>query len=167
MVFFVIEIKTRAVHIAGIRVDADEAWTKQVALNLVDPVYGFLRRAKFLIHDRGPVFSKPWSSLLQTAGVTCVPIPARSPNFNPHAEPLVKTIKEECLNKFVVCGEAHLRHLVGEFVCHCNGERYHQGVGGKLVSPKVGSENDNGSVDKIKKRSRLGGLLNFYHREAA
>ncbi len=60
-------------------------------------------------------------------------------------------------------GEAHLRHLVGEFVAHYNGERYHQGLGGKLVVPG----NDNGEVGAIKTRSRLGGSLNFYHREAA
>jgi hypothetical protein len=38
MVFFVIQIKSRAVQIAGIRVDPDEAWMKQVARNLTDPV---------------------------------------------------------------------------------------------------------------------------------
>ena len=41
MVFFVIELKSRAVHIAGIRVAPDGAWMKQIARNLLDPVDGF------------------------------------------------------------------------------------------------------------------------------
>ncbi|MEO8905568.1 MAG: hypothetical protein ABI627_28955 [Polyangiaceae bacterium] len=55
MVFFVIELKSRAVHIAGMRVDPDGAWMTQVARNLLDPADGFLRDATHLIHDRGPV----------------------------------------------------------------------------------------------------------------
>ena len=41
MVFFVIVLKTRAVEIAGIRVDPDGEWMKQVARNLTDGVDGF------------------------------------------------------------------------------------------------------------------------------
>ena len=43
MVSYVIEPKCRAVEIAGIKVDPDEGWMKQVAWNLVDPVDGFLQ----------------------------------------------------------------------------------------------------------------------------
>lgn len=52
MVFFVIEVKTRVVEIAGICADPNGEWMKQVARNLVDPVDGFLRRATHLIHDQ-------------------------------------------------------------------------------------------------------------------
>ena len=40
MVFFVMELKSRAVRIAGIRIDPDGAWMMQVARNLLDPVDG-------------------------------------------------------------------------------------------------------------------------------
>jgi hypothetical protein len=46
-------------------------------------------------------------------------------------------------------------------------ERYHQGVGSKLICPGVRAANDNGPSTVIGCRSRLGGLLNFYLREAA
>jgi len=46
-------------------------------------------------------------------------------------------------------------------------ERYHQGKGGKLVMPNLLAVNDNGAIAAITTRSRLGGVLNFYHREAA
>jgi hypothetical protein len=68
---------------------------------------------------------------------------------------------------FVIFGEGHLRHLLGEFVPHYNGECCRQGIGGKRVMAKVDAENDNGTVETIKARSRLGGTLNFYHSEAS
>jgi hypothetical protein len=46
-------------------------------------------------------------------------------------------------------------------------ERFHQGLGGQLIKGQPGSANDNGSNGSIVRRSRLGGLLNYYHREAA
>jgi len=45
------------VVIAGIRVDPDGEWMKQMARNLTDQVDGFLRHAKHLIHDRDPLFT--------------------------------------------------------------------------------------------------------------
>ncbi len=166
LVFFVIELKSRAVHIAGMRVASDGAWMKQVARNLLDPMGGFLRNATHLIHDRDPLFTQAWTTLLESGGVTSVPIPAHSPNCNPHAERLVKTVRTECTDNFLVFGQAHLRHLLKEFVAHYDAERYHQGIGGQLVSPRLSPSNDNRQTGAIQCRSRLGGLLNFYHRAA-
>jgi putative transposase len=85
MVFFVIELKSRAVEIAGIVVDPGEAWMKQVARSLTDPVDGFLRGAKYLIHDRDPLFTAAFIAILEAGGVKSVKIPAQSPNCNPYA----------------------------------------------------------------------------------
>jgi putative transposase len=167
MVFFVMELKTRAVQIAGIRVDPGGAWMLQVARTLLDPVDGFLRNATHLIHDRDPLYTKAWTTLLKSGGVKCVRIPAQSPNCTPHAERFVRTIRTECLDPFVIFGERHLRYLVGTFVDHYLTERFHQGLGGQLIRPQALARNDNGAAGTIRCRSRLGGLLNFYHREAA
>jgi hypothetical protein len=50
---------------------------------------------------------------------------------------------------------------------HYHAERFHQSLGGRLIEWPVGSANQNGSKGKVVCRSRLGGMLNFYHREAA
>ena len=167
MVFFVIELKSRTVEIAGIAVDPCEEWMKQVARNLTDPVEGFLRGAKYLIHDRDPLFTDGFVAILKAAGVKSVKIPAHSPNCNPYAERFVRAIKYECLNQYVIFGERHLRHLVEEFVEHYHTERFHQGLGGQLIKGQPGSANDNGTIGQIACRSRLGGLLNYYSRKAA
>ena len=56
--------------------------------------------------------------------------------------------------------------MIKEFVDHYLTERFHQGIGGQLIR-NVGPTNDNGADGKVACRSRLGGLLNFYYREAA
>jgi hypothetical protein len=162
MVFFVIEIKTRAVEIAGIEVDPDGEWMKQIARNLTDPVDGFLRGAKYFIHDRDPLFTEAFTAILRSRGVEGVKTPAKSPNGNPHAERFVKTIKYECLNHFVFFGERHLRYVVKEFVDHYLTERFHQGIGGQLVRVQAGPANDNRTGGQIVCRSRLGSLLNYF-----
>jgi hypothetical protein len=106
--------------------------------NLPDPVHGFLRGAKYFIHDRGPLFTEAFGAILRSSGVPSVKTPAKSPNFNPHAVRFVKTIRYECLNHLVLFGERHLRHVISEFVEHYLGERFHQGVDGQLVKERAG-----------------------------
>jgi putative transposase len=84
-VFFVIEVATRRVHIAGISDHPHGAWMEQLARNLTDPVDGFLRRCKMLLHDRDSLFTKGFDSILSAADVKPIKLPVRSPNLNNHA----------------------------------------------------------------------------------
>ena len=87
--------------------------------------------------------------------------------LNPHAERFVKSIKYECLNHFVFFGERHLRYVIREYMSHYMTQRYHQGLGGKLIVATTSSANDNKAAGAITCRSRLGGLLNYYYRRDA
>jgi putative transposase len=167
LVFFVIVLKTRAVEIAGIGVNPDGEWMRQMARNLTDGVDGFLRQAKYLIHDRDPLFTEAFKAILGERGVECVKIPAQSPNCNSYAERFVKTIRHEALNHFVIFGERHLRYVVKEFMAHYHTERFHQGLGGQLIERPAGSASDIDAKGKVVCRSRLGGMLSFFYREAA
>ncbi len=66
IVFFVIELRTRAVHVAGIRIDPDGGWMQQVARQRLDATAGFLRYATHLIHDRDPLFTAAWTTFLSS-----------------------------------------------------------------------------------------------------
>jgi len=162
-VLFVIDLKTRRVEIAGIVRQPHDAWMKQIARNLTDVVDGFLRGRRWLIHDRDPLFGAGFRATLGD-GVTTIKLPAKSPNLNAYAERFVLSIKSECLNHVVPLGERHLRLLVTEFVEHYHVERTHQGLGNELIIKHNPTANQNGSV---KRKKRIGGLLNFYHRAAA
>jgi putative transposase len=81
---------------------------------------------------------------------------------NAHAERFVRSIKDECLDRMILLGEGHLRRAVREFVAHYHRERNHQGLGNELIEgvPLRGIDG------RVRRRSRLGGLLNFYDRAA-
>ena len=83
---------------------------------------------------------------------------------NAFAERFVLSAKRECLNKVIPFGEKHLREIVIEFVDHYHRERNHQGLDNRLIEATLA--NTPNSVP-IKFRERLGGVLNFYYRDAA
>ncbi len=163
-VLFVIDLESRRVQICGIVRQPHGVWMKQVARNLTDGVDGFLAGKRFLIHDRGPLFTTEFRDILRAAGVRCLKLPAHSPGLNAFAERFVLSIKSECLNKLIPLGERHLRLAVSEFVAHYHLERNHQGLDNRLITPPTAAANDNAPVAR---RERLGGLLSFYHRQAA
>jgi hypothetical protein len=72
--------------------------------------------------------------ILSDTGVKSVKIPPRSPNLNAHAERFVRTIKESCLERLIF-GERSVRRAAVEFRTHYHGERNHQGLNNKLISP--------------------------------
>jgi hypothetical protein len=60
-------------------------------------------------------------------------------------------------------GEAHLREVIREYMAHCHAERPHQCLDGTLIQPAK----DHAVDGPVARRERLGGLLNYYYREAA
>jgi putative transposase len=160
-VFFVIELRSRRVQIAGVTHQLSGAWMAQIARNLTDVGGGFLRGARYLIHDRDPMFTRQFIAILKAAGVETVK-PARSPNLNAYAERWVRTVRQECLRRIIPLGEAHLRRTLREFVEHHERERNYQGVDNRLLI--AAPINNQGPVQR---RERLGGTLNFYYRHAA
>ena len=164
LVFFVIALQSRRVPIAGIHPQPYGTWMEQMARNVTDPVDDCLRRARYLIHDRDPLSTRGFGEILEGGGVQPIRLPPKSPNLNAYAERFVRSIQEECLSRVVPLGEGHLRVLVGEDVDHDHRERNHQGLDNQLLQrppPPVSLAAD------VQRRERLGGWLNFYHREAA
>jgi hypothetical protein len=76
----------------------------------------------------------------------------------------VLSARRECLNKVIPFSEKHLRKIVIEFVDHYHRERNHQGLRNQLIEATLASSPNAGP---IKCRERLGGILNFYYRDAA
>ena len=164
LVLFVIDLKTRRVKIAGISCQPDGPWMAQIARNLTDCVDGFLNDFRHLIVDRDALYTAHFAATLAATDVKLLRLPARSPNLNAFAERFVRSIKSECLAKVIPLGEAHLRTLLSEYVEHYHQERTHQGIGNVIPFPRGSPEASRGAV---KRRQRLGGILSFYHRDAA
>ena len=64
----------------------------------------------------------------------------------------------------ILFGEGSLRKAVHEFLEHYHRERNHQGLGNHLI---IASDLQEGQQGAIRRRQRLGGMLNYYYRQAA
>ena len=96
------------------------------------------------------------------AGIRVVRTPYQAPNANAYAERFVRSIKHECLNRVILLGERHLRQTIGAYVEHRHRERNHQGLANALIEDSARQS----TGKRIRRRRRLGGLLNYYERAA-
>jgi putative transposase len=161
---FVISLADRVVEVLGRTACPDEAWMLQLGRTLIDSESGALCGKRYLIIDRDTKYTDQFRRLVRESGTEVIRLPPMSPNLNAYAERFVRSIKEECLNRMIFIGQASLRRAVSEFMEHYHEERNHQGLGNRLIrwAPNI-SANDG----KVRRRQRLGGMLNFYYQEAA
>jgi putative transposase len=163
-VLVVIELATRRVQVAGITPHPTATFMQQCARQLTDPFDGFLRGKRYLIHDRDTKFTQAFDELLKASGVEPIRLPPRSPNLNAHCERFVRSIKEEALARMIMLGARSLYYVIQQYLAHYHTERNHQGLNNRLLAPQGAVGGQRGHVVR---RERLGGLLSYYHREAA
>src|SRR5882757_4486049 len=162
---FFIHLESRRVDIAGITVHPDEPWMKQIARNATMEECGALRDCRYLLHDRDTKFTRSFGAILMSGGVEPLALPAHSPNLNAYAERWVRSVKDECLSKVILFGERSLRRALSEYVEHYHAERNHQGKGNVLLFPRDTIIRHD--QQPVQCRGRLGGLLRYYHQDAA
>src|SRR6516162_836170 len=114
-VLFFIHLETRRVKLAGFTPYPDQGWMEQQARNLTMEQWGCLRGCRYLLHDRDTKFCESFRELIESGSVKPLRLPARSPNLNSYAERWVRSVKEECLAKFILVGESSLRRAAAIF----------------------------------------------------
>jgi len=160
MVLVAIDYATRKVEIAGIVKQTYGGWMNQMARNLTDPFAGFLKKKKYLIHDRDPLFTEAFIEILKAGGIEPIKSMPLAPNFSPFVERFIRSIKSECLDRMLIFGERHLHYCIENYIQHYHCERAHQGIDNSIIDPLPQGDG------KIVCRERLGGLLKFYKRAA-
>lgn len=170
-ILFVIHLHTRRVHLAGMTPHRDGLWMAQVARNM-SMVFGEEPaefRPTHIVRDRDSKFTEQFCAILETDGIEFRPIPARSPNLNPHSEAWVGRTKAECLDWFIVFGESHLRHILQEWLTHYHKFRPHQGLGNVPIMAELppATPINEFSLEEVVCHESLGGLLKHYQRKAA
>jgi putative transposase len=85
VVLFFIELSTRRVEIGGIASSPNGLWMSQIARNLTDAIDGFFTGKRYLIHDRDPLYTTDFLSILAGAGIQSIKLPPRSPNLKAYA----------------------------------------------------------------------------------
>lgn len=163
-VLFFIHLGSRKVEVAGITAHPNEGWMQQIARNVTMDEWGFLRNCRYLIHDRDTKYTESFRAVLRAGHVTALPLPARSPNLNAYSERWVRSVKQECLSKLILFGERSLRRALTHYLAHYHTERNHQGKSNVLLFPQFSNST---RQPPVQCRERLGGLLRYYHMEAA
>ncbi len=91
-------------------------------------------------------------------------IPPRSPNCNAHLERFHLSFKTEVADRMIFFGQEHLQRTVNKYLAYYHSERNHQGLEGQIIEPgkEIGQRQG-----EMRRRERLGGMLNYYYRDAA
>jgi putative transposase len=131
-----------------------------IILFLTAGSFGFGYLAAHVLHDRDAKFCVGFRSILHDGGVEPLRLPPSSPDLNAFAERWVRSVKEECLSRLILFGEASLRHALNQYLVHFHTERPHQGKDNVLLFPQ---RTERASPDdRVECRQRLGGLLRYY-----
>ena len=165
---FVIEHRTRRVHLLGVTRYPAGPWLTQLARDLTTGLEEAGHRFSRLIRDRDAKFTAAFDAVFTAAGTEVLLTAPQAPRMNAYAERFVRTVRAECTDRMLVIGERHLRAVLAEYVKHYNAGRSHQGHDMGLRAP-----DDSPDImpfpalpDHIRRIPVLGGLVNQYQAAA-
>ncbi|PZH09048.1 integrase [Streptomyces sp. NTH33] len=167
-VAFVIEHRTRRVHLLGVMRYPTGAWATQPARDFTADPGQTRHRFRRLIRDRDATFPAAFDAVLAASGIDVLLTAPQAPRTNAIAERFVRTVRAECTDRLLIGGERRLRTVLDHYLAHCNGGRSHQGAGLSLRAP-----DDDPNVIPFPVRAGrtrripvLGGLINAYEAAA-
>ncbi|MGH3621969.1 MAG: integrase core domain-containing protein [Sciscionella sp.] len=159
---FVMEVRTRRVHILGVTAHPTAAWATQQARQLLWELGDRASRFQFLIRDRDTKFTTAFDAVFTSEAITVAKLPPRSPNCNPHAERFIRSVRDECTNRILLLDRGHAEKILRDYAHHFNNHRPHQGR--HQLAP-----NDDPTITplpppRITRHHAVAGLINEYRR---
>src|SRR5262249_454922 len=83
---------------------------------------------RYLARDRDQVYATIVTRRLRAMGIRDKPVAPASPWQNGFAERLIGSIRRECVDHFVIWGEAHLRRTLQTYARYYNDIRTHRSL---------------------------------------
>ena len=164
-VLFFIELASRRVFLAGCTEQPSTAWVTQQARNLSGELSQANLRPKLLIHDRDGKFGVGFDEVFRSEGVRVAITPYRARRermLSANAGSDRYAVRR--WTGLLITGERHLGRVPRDYAEHYNLARPDRGLG--LRTP-LGRKSPGPPIGEVVCRSRLGGLLREYSREAA
>ena len=161
-VLFVMEVRTRTVHILGVTAHPTAAWATHQARQLLWHLGERAADFTHLLRDRDAKFTTAFDAVFASKGISIAKIPPRSPNCNPHAERFVRSVREECTNRLLLFDRGHAEKILHDYARHFNSHRPHQGRNqlAPLDDPHVIPL----PTTRPERRQAVASLINEYHR---
>ncbi len=134
-VSFVLELRTRRVHILGITEHPTEAWATQLARNFLSDAGERADGFQYLIRDRDSIFTDAFDTVFASVNIEIKNSAPQCPKMNAFAERWVKTVRAQYTDWMLIVGDRHLRVVFDQYTEHNNAGRTHQGHGLSLRAP--------------------------------
>ena len=133
-VFIALEHGSRKILHCNVTAHPTSEWTQQQLREAISANHGY----RFLIHDRGEIFSKELDVTASNMGLRVIKTPYRSPQANSICERTIGTVRRECLDHLIPLNGRHLRRILKEWVAHYNRGRPHSALGPGIPDPPEG-----------------------------
>ena len=114
---------------------------------------------KYLIRDRDRIYGATVTRRIRAMGIRDRPIAPASPWQNGYAERLIGSIRRECVDHFIIFGEAHLLRLLRSYAEYYNRIRTHRSLDKDAPIPRLVQR-----TGIIRSHAVLGGLHHQYVR---
>jgi transposase InsO family protein len=160
---------SRRIRVLGATAHPTTSWVTQAARNLAMYLEDAGSTARFLIRDRDGKFPALFEDILADGGIQVILSGVRIPRMNAIIERWIRTCRRELLDRTLIWNQQHLLHALREYEKFYNAHRPHQGIdNARPPHPLPQSDTDQAAITRldIRRRQRLGGILNEYHHTA-
>jgi transposase InsO family protein len=153
--FFIVRLDRRDLVWINVTTNPTADW---IARQLTE-AFPWDEAPRYLIRDRDRIYGGIVTRRIRAMGIRDKPTAPASPWQNGFAERLIGSIRRECVDHFVVLGEAHLRRILRAYAGYYNNIRTHRSLDKDApVSRSIQR------IGIISSRPILGGLHHHYVR---